>query len=58
MQRRLQADIARFRASEAAKQEEEEEEGEGGLRAIAGKAADGVTKVLIADFFVVLGFLG
>jgi hypothetical protein len=57
LQERLRADIARYRRREQEQGEGEEEELEG-LGALASKASSAFEKVLIADFFVVLGFLG
>ena len=56
LEERLRLDITRFRESElAAKKEEVPVEG---LGALADKASSAFQQVLIADFFVVLGFLG
>ena len=56
LEERLRQDIARFRKTEAAQKEEEGEETM--FASLAGKASSALEKVLVADFFVVLGFLG
>lgn len=57
---RLKQDIARFKAVEQAEgKESEASEGEAsGLAGLGQKAASAFEKVLVADFFVVLAFLG
>ncbi len=53
---RLQEDILKFRKKEVEKKAEEPEAT--GLSALTAKAGSALEKVLVADFFVVLGFLG
>jgi hypothetical protein len=56
---RLKQDIARFKAVEQAEGKEAGGEGEAsGLAGLGQKAASAFQKVLVADFFVVLAFLG
>lgn len=57
LEEQLKRDIERFRRTERAAAEDDDEEGKG-LGAVAEKAAGVMSKVLVADFFVVLAFLG